>query len=64
MSKQRLGNDVIPENDITAENSALVPVGLNVPPTVEDNPDITNDSEKDVPSQPTPPPLHQPLHLH
>ena len=55
MSKQRLGNDVIPENDITAENSALVPVGLNVPPTVEDNPDITNDSKKDVPSQPTPP---------
>ena len=50
-----LGNDVIPENDITAENSALVPVGLNVPPTVEDNPDITNDSKKDEPSQPTPP---------
>ena len=62
VSKQRLGYDVIPENDITAENSALVPVGLNVPPTVEDNPDITNDSKKDVPSQPTP--LHQPLHLH
>ena len=50
-----LGNDVIPENDITTENSALVPVGLNIPPIVEDNPDITNDSKKDEPSQPTPP---------
>ena len=52
-----MGNDVIPENDITAENSALVPVGLNVPPNVEDNPDVTNDSKNDVPSQPTPSPL-------
>ena len=50
-----LGNDVTPENDITAENSALVPVGLNIPPNVEDIPDVTNDSKNDVPSQPTPP---------
>ena len=50
-----MGNDIIPENDITTENSALVPVGLNVPPNVEDNPDVTNDSKNDVPSQPTPP---------
>ena len=45
-----LGNDVIPENDITAENSALVPVRINVPPRAEDNPDIANDSQNDVPN--------------
>ena len=32
-----LGNDVIPENDITAENSALMPVGKNVPSRDNDN---------------------------
>ena len=51
-----LGNDVIPENDITTENSALMPVGLNIPHTVEDNLDITNNSKNDVPSQPAPAP--------
>ena len=45
-----LGNDVIPENDITAENSALVPIGINVPPSAEDNPDVANDSRNDVPN--------------
>ena len=44
-----LGNDIIPENDITAENSALVPVGINVPPSAEDNQDVANDSHNDVP---------------
>ena len=57
-----LGSDVIPQNDITAENSALVPVGLNIPPNVEGNPDVINDSKNDVPNQP--PPLYQSLHLH
>ena len=57
-----LGNDVIPENDITVENSALVPVGIHVPPSVEDNPDIDNDSQNVVLNLPTP--LHQSLHLH
>ena len=50
-----MSNDVIPENDITAENSALVPVGLNIPPNGEDNPDVTNGSKNDVPSQPSSP---------
>ena len=50
-----LGSDIIPENDITTENSALVPAGLNIPPNVEGNPDVINDSKNDVPSQPTPP---------
>ena len=50
-----LGNNVIPENDITAENSALVPVGINVPPSVDDNPDTVNDGQNVVPNQPTPP---------
>ena len=49
-----LGNDVIPENDITAENSALVPVGINVPPSADDNPDTVNDGQDVVPNQPTP----------
>ena len=57
-----LGSDIIPENDITTENSALVSVGLNIPPSVEGNLDVINDSKNDVPSQPTP--LHQSLHLH
>ena len=50
-----LGNDVIPENDITAENSALVPIGINAPPIGNDN-DIDNvkDSQNDVSNQPTP----------
>ena len=48
-----LGNDVIPENDITAENSALVPIGINAPPTVNDNLDTVNDSQNDVTDQPT-----------
>ena len=55
-----MGNDVILENDITTENSALVPVGLNVPPNVEDNLEVTIDSKNDVPSQPTPPPTPVP----
>ena len=50
-----MGSDIIPENDITAENSALVPVGLNIPPNVGGNPDVTNDSKNEVPNQPTPP---------
>ena len=45
-----LGNDVIPENDITAENSALVSVGINVPPSINDNPDTVNDSQNVVPN--------------
>ena len=45
-----LGNDVIPENDITTENSALVPVGINVPPSVDDNPDTVNDGQNVVPN--------------
>ena len=49
-----LGNDVIPENDITAENSALVPIGINAPPTVNDNLDTVKDSQNDVSNQPTP----------
>ena len=48
-----LGNDVIPENDITAENSALVPIGINAPPTINDNLDTVNDSQNDVSDQPT-----------
>ena len=40
-----LGNDVIPENDITAENSALVPIGINAPPTVNDNLDTVTDKQ-------------------
>ena len=57
-----LGNDVIPENDITAENSALVPVGINVPPSVDDNPDTVNDGQ--MLYQTDQPPLHQSPHLH
>ena len=49
-----LGSDIIPEEDITAENSALVPVGLNVPPNVGSNPDVINDSKNEEPDQPTP----------
>ena len=49
-----LGSDIIPEEDITAENSALVPVGLNVPPNAEGNPDVTNDSKNEVSDQPNP----------
>ena len=45
-----LGNDVIPENDITAENSALVPVGINIPPSIDDNPDTVNDGQNVVPN--------------
>ena len=45
-----MGNDVIPENDITAENSALVPVGINVPPSVDDNLDTVIDSQNVVPN--------------
>ena len=48
-----MGNDVIPENDITAENSALVPIGINTPPIVSDNLDTVNDSQNDVSDQPT-----------
>ena len=48
-----LGNDVIPENDITAENSALVPIGINAPPTVNDNLDTVTDNQNDVTDQPT-----------
>ena len=40
-----LGSEIIPEDDITAENSALVPVGLNVPPNAGGNLDVTNDSK-------------------
>ena len=50
-----MGNNVIPENDITAENSALVPVGNNAPPSVDDNPNIVNNGQDVVPNQPTPP---------
>ena len=45
-----LGKDVIPENDITAENSALVPVGINAPPSIDDNPDTVNDGQNGVPN--------------
>ena len=48
-----LGNDVIPENDITADNSALVPIGINAPPTVNDNQDTVNDDQNNVTDQPT-----------
>ena len=48
-----LGNDVIPENDITAENSALVPIGINAPSTVNDNLDTVTDNQNDVTDQPT-----------
>ena len=48
-----LGNDVIPENDITAENSALVPIGINAPQTVNDNLDTVNNDQNDVTDQPT-----------
>ena len=48
-----LGNDVIPENDITAENSALVPIGINAPPTINDNLDTVTDNQNDVTDQPT-----------
>ena len=57
-----LGNDVVPENDITTENSELVPIGINVPPSVDDNPDTVTDGQNAVPNRPTP--RHQPLHLH
>ena len=50
-----LGDDIIPENDITAENSALVPVGINVPLSVDNNLETVNDEQDDVPNQPTPP---------
>ena len=53
-----VGNDVIPENDITAENSALVPTGINVP----DNPDTVYEGQNAVLNRPTP--LHQLLHLY
>ena len=43
-----LGNDVIPENDINAENSALVLIGINVPPSVDDNPDTVDDGQNAV----------------
>ena len=43
-----LGNDVIPENDITAENSALLPIGINIPPNVADNPDTVNEGQNTV----------------
>ena len=49
-----LGSDIIPEEDITAQNSALVPVGLNVPPNAEGNPDVTSDSKNEVSDQPNP----------
>ena len=49
-----LGNDVIPENDITAENSALVPIGINAPLIVNDNLNTVKDSQNDVSNQPTP----------
>ena len=48
-----MGNDVIPENDITAENSALVPIGINAPPVVTETLDAVNDSHNDVLNQPT-----------
>ena len=48
-----LGNDVIPENDIMAENAALVPIGINAPPIVSDNLDTANNSQKDASNQPT-----------
>ena len=48
-----LGNDVIPENDITAENSALVPIGINTPPTVNDTLDTVTDNQNNVTDQPT-----------
>ena len=50
-----LGNDVILENDITAENSALVPIGINVPPTVNDNLNTVSDDQNDVTDQLTNP---------
>ena len=56
--------DVIPENDITAENSALVPIGINAPLIVNDNLDTVNDSQNDVPDQPAPLHLSQHLHRH
>ena len=43
-----LGNDVIPEDDITAENSALVPIGNNAPTIINDNLDTVNESQNDV----------------
>ena len=49
-----LGNDVIPENDITAENSKLVPIGINVRPSIDDNPDTATVGQKAVPNQLTP----------
>ena len=50
-----MGNNVIPENDITAENSDLVPIEINVPPSVDDNPDTVTDGQNAVPNQPNPP---------
>ena len=50
-----MGSDITPEEDITVENSALVPVGLNIPPNAEGNPDVTSDSNNEVSDQPNPP---------
>ena len=47
-----LGNDVIPEDDITAENSALVPIGNNAPPTVNDKLDTVSESHNGVTDRP------------
>ena len=50
-----LGSDITPDEDITAENSALVPVGLNILPNAEGYPDVTSDSNNEVSDQPIPP---------
>ena len=47
-----MGSDITSEEDITAENSALVPVGLNVLPNAESNLDVTSDSNNKVSDQP------------
>ena len=58
-----LGNDVIPELDITAENSALMPVGKKVPSRDNDNsielPENQNikDADQSTAENPTPPAL-------
>ena len=47
-----MGSNVIPENDITAENSVLAPVRTNITTSVEDNQDVDNECQNVVPDQP------------
>ena len=52
-----LGNDIMPDNDITVENSALVPVGQNPSNTTVS---VVVDKDADVQIPPNPPTLDQP----